>query len=417
MNKIIIYVVMICMLSFSVFGVDDEDLRSGTQAYYTLDETSGTNGEDSAGSNDGNASNSRIFTSNTETSGIINSGADFTQGDDRISLPSILFSSGTESSISLWFSSSSSGVLYSEGDVNEDKNYILIDYGIEGGSNNLRLVINDDSGSSDSISTSVPNDEYTNVQVERNNNDYTLYINGQEEEILNSNRDPKNDLNTANIGVLERTSLVSYYSGFIDEVAIWNETKNKNEIEELYDRQSQDLIGSQYDFTSSDVTSISNSKESVTNTSITINTLINNSQSEYDVDYYIKNSSQNFNNVDTITQDRNSTYTYENLNPNTTYQIKTSTQGVNSSVINVSTLSNEKQSETTQIFEVDLEDDFTIFLLLLSIVIATTLLIVYGYNLVSSSIILIVGFILLFNSFNPIISVIIVSLGILSLFG
>lgn len=67
---------------------------------WKFDEISGTTAEDTHGSNDGTASNARIFT--TEATGMRNTCADFTQGNDVITIPHNSSISGDTMSYSFW---------------------------------------------------------------------------------------------------------------------------------------------------------------------------------------------------------------------------------------------------------------------------------------------------------------------------
>lgn len=68
---------------------------------WKFDETSGTNANDEVNNNDGTASNARIFT--TEAAGKSNTCADFTGGNDIITIPNSAGVSGATMSYSFWF--------------------------------------------------------------------------------------------------------------------------------------------------------------------------------------------------------------------------------------------------------------------------------------------------------------------------
>jgi len=76
------------------------ELSTDLVSYYKFDEISGTNAEDSHGTNDGTANNARVFT--TEVDGIINTGADFTGGNDYIEIDSIPVGANDAKTISMW---------------------------------------------------------------------------------------------------------------------------------------------------------------------------------------------------------------------------------------------------------------------------------------------------------------------------
>jgi len=95
--------------------------------YYKLDEILGTTADDTHDNDyDATASNARVFT--TEAAGILNTGADFSQGDDRIVCDTVALLRGISgiTSGSFWIKTTSSvwsalvfkGNKYADGDVN-----------------------------------------------------------------------------------------------------------------------------------------------------------------------------------------------------------------------------------------------------------------------------------------------------------
>ena len=95
---LIVFIVFSVVL-FLTFLSASPSLIDDVVAYWKLDEISGTNAEDSHASYDGTATNTRVFTS--EVTGIINTGADFSQGDDAIDIHDTDFQI-TPISVSLW---------------------------------------------------------------------------------------------------------------------------------------------------------------------------------------------------------------------------------------------------------------------------------------------------------------------------
>ena len=223
-----------------------EDLVS----YYKLDETSGTNAEDIHGTNDGTANNARVFTS--EIDGILNTGADFTQGDDYITLPD-----GTSSSnpffsdvlsFSVWFKGSdlfngihwiydfqsrSSSTLQNSGHslrfVNGD---LEIHWGW-GIGNNGRLVININMDNLD-----IENDKLHHLVITWEINGlYKVYIDGVEKASGNA---PTTSLdwsfkNDNILGYRSELSTGQNFDGLLDEVGIWDRALSAEEINELYE--------------------------------------------------------------------------------------------------------------------------------------------------------------------------------------
>ena len=201
-------------------------LSSGLQSYFTMDETSGTLAADSVSGFNGTASHERIFTSAVE--GIINTGADFTQGNDEI------ISSGVPSynfpvTIAGWVRPSGTGTR------------VILSHD-SGANNGFRLLIfNEDltltlGGVQTYQFTSlpVPNDEWSFVAVTISGD------NGVATAYLNENKQSLNigtKIGTPDRFIIGARSLSqNYFDGFIDEVGIWNVHLNESQVLSLYNQ-------------------------------------------------------------------------------------------------------------------------------------------------------------------------------------
>ena len=227
-------------LFFALFLVAGVGLASAdapdpadTLAYYTLDQNSGTTAGDSTpNNNDGTASNSRIFTSNTGTSGIINSGADFTQGDDEIVVNPINFGSNTFSA-GLWarFDSTSSNqwlIMQTSGD---DAFWRIVIF-----NGNIQFDLRDPNGENlyreTTSATPYADNEWHHFAFTFDSNRFRTYINGDEIHDVSAGTLGNMDF-TDNLYVGSGGGTV-YYTGFIDEVAIFDTALTSSEVEFLY---------------------------------------------------------------------------------------------------------------------------------------------------------------------------------------
>jgi len=220
----------------------EETLNVDLLSYYKLDETSGTTAEDAHGSTDGTANDARVFTS--EAGGIINTGADFTAGDDYINFGDVFeFDSDDAFSVSLWFNTSTGdGSLF--GKMASSGNYegyeILVS-----GDGDIEVYLTA-SWTSDSLRKEatgfgdlrdgtlrhlvITYDGSTDASGLK------IYINGTEETTYSTMSDTlTGSMLTdydANLGARDSTN--SYFEGMIDEVVIFNRTLNQTDIDNLY---------------------------------------------------------------------------------------------------------------------------------------------------------------------------------------
>ena len=203
---------------------------SGVAAYYKLDETSGTTAKDAHGSNDGTASNARIFAA--QTGGIIGNGANFSQGDDFINItyPDIrsALDHTTPFTVAFWFNTTS--------ETNFNSLFAL-DNGSSGGNqlniyydtNKFHAVIGG-TGGLDS-SGGLLDGGWHHMVVVRNETNGILYINGTEV----GRNIPGSNTYAGDIYIARRDHPSgNYFNGLIDEVGIWNRSLTHQEVIDLY---------------------------------------------------------------------------------------------------------------------------------------------------------------------------------------
>lgn len=206
--------------------------------YYKLDEVAGVNAEDSAGANDGTANNARVFTS--AIAGIINTGADFTQGNDYIDFPvgsNIRELDNNDISVSLWFKSDTSqagnyGIIGNYGTVNPNPNQFwhisvfdddTVNVGIRG--DNAAENINLKS------TTTIRDNAWYHIVFVKNGTNLKLYINNtlEDEDNLSQERATDNNLPFS----MARHS--GRYTDMIgDEIGLWNRNLLVSEVSDLW---------------------------------------------------------------------------------------------------------------------------------------------------------------------------------------
>jgi len=280
------------LLLFSVNAVTDEDLRSETQAYYTLDDDfiSGTSIIDSVGNYNG--------TNNGATCGVtgqINEACNF-DGSDEITLSSeIQFSDSQDHSISYWIYPNSLGhqVL---GKNDNSKSFIQhtsdeIVYASQGNTYTRFNYISS-------------TDTWTHIVFTTENDNINLYVDGILEQTLSADGgDSSMYINAIGKGHDSHSPWV----GKIDEVSIWNKKLTSDEVSELYNRQLNDLSGSQYDFTSEPTLDI------------TINNHVDGFNYTYDINQTLLNITTNLNATNCNYTYQNETYSMTKIN-NTQYE-------------------------------------------------------------------------------------------------
>ena len=211
-------------------SLDLDDLNSATVGYWTFDENTGTTASDSKGSNTGTANNARVFTSNTGTSGIVNSGADFTQGDDFITTSSNLINPHTMSSrsASVWFNKGSSTdlqyIINERSSGGDSRFYIATE------NNNIVVYVGDAGFRTISSYTS---NEWHHVVLQFNSGTATAYVNGELEDTFSYSTSSGAPATNFALGSFGHTQ-GGYFNGFIDEVAIFDRALTSDEVSYLY---------------------------------------------------------------------------------------------------------------------------------------------------------------------------------------
>ena len=247
---------IIVLLILSSVSLASIDLTDGLISYYNLDETTGTIAVDSLNNNNGTASNARIFTS--ELDGIINTGADFTQGNDYINLNNG-FAGGRTAS--LWFNpnndidntlSTTQALIFKWQQGNDDNFGIYFsewepDTGVlvfqrnVGSTNNYAILSNSDSWNG--------NTWYNVIVVIDEVDGMMMYINGVKQTDTDSSTEPfqQGTGTDAYLGTWG-SSNERNFDGLIDEVAIWDRALSSDEVELLHDIQKDGFDTGQYPF-------------------------------------------------------------------------------------------------------------------------------------------------------------------------
>lgn len=272
MKKLLVLTLCLLLLPFAF-----ADLNNGIVAYYKLDEITGTNAQDSVQGLNGTANDARVFTS--EISGIINTGADFTQGNDYINIGTTQdFKLGSAFTLSAWINWSS--VPSAEAWIigRDEGNVAGRDFawGYASFTNNIMLQINGHVSNAGSSTTgsSFPLNEWFFLSVVYDNGNVYYYINGQPDgTTTNSATASTNNIQTS-IGRRAFASQQGFLNAKVDEVGIWSRALNSSEINELYNLQKIGFELGQYPFSNQFIIT---AKDSVTNNDIsTFNATINN---------------------------------------------------------------------------------------------------------------------------------------------
>jgi len=172
----------------------------------------------------------KVFDSSIENNHSTNIGADWTPeglyfgGTDRVSIPKVLINNNDAFTISAtFFNTALTGIIYGEG-YSGDVEWALF-LGIEETSPySARFLIKENNVWKAEVKGTTPvNDGWHTVSIVQKNKSYrSIYIDG---ELEGTNTDTVGDmsiLDKANIGVLERSTFVSYFTGRINHLCIHN---------------------------------------------------------------------------------------------------------------------------------------------------------------------------------------------------
>ncbi|MFW6172440.1 MAG: LamG domain-containing protein, partial [Elusimicrobiota bacterium] len=197
-----------------------------------LDENSGTTATDSNGSNDGTANNERVF--NSEASGIINTTADFTQGDDYVELTTFSGANFTTHSFSFWVKTTSTDFERIAGYINDGSLGDLILFTYNEGTVKYEIRAEGDITQVES-STNISDGNWHHIVGTYDKSNMKLYIDGSEE---------NSTLKSHLLGSLDypftfgarnnRGTIEGFFNGDIDEFGIWERALTSEEVSELY---------------------------------------------------------------------------------------------------------------------------------------------------------------------------------------
>lgn len=242
MKKLLFILVFLSLLSGVFASVTDEDLRNNAVSYFTLDNDSisGTTVIDSVGNFNG--------TNNGATCGVtgqINQACSFDGSNDYISIGGVS-QNPTAITLSAWFkpTASDNSFVVSLSDGSTDAISLQVRHD---GSDFVRFQVRE--GSNNNLithNTGISLSQFYHVVGTWDGSTMRLYLDGTQVGSTAQNNAPLG-LNEQKIGVQNG---INYANGVIDEVGIFNESKNASEVFELYSRQLNNINGDQYDFTS-----------------------------------------------------------------------------------------------------------------------------------------------------------------------
>lgn len=416
----------------------DGGLNNSLISYYKLDETSGTV-IDSLGVNNGTN-----YGAQTNIQGKIGTSYNFTGSQ----LDSVNFSSGqivyTNSTISAWikptrFLADGSNMVFFGKDSSSVRSYI---YGIhrQGTTQGLSLQWGTTTVWS-TFNLSVNNWYHAVITFNDVTNTVTFYVNGSNVTVKQNTGSPTNSSSSVFLGKREYVGGEEPFDGYIDEVAFWSRILTNNEILTLYNNG----IGLNYSLTPDCIPNIINSSwSSPINTSCNITDLLKQSQYLIQYDTNLCGSSnitywnnQTFscnycsfypfnatiqdwmdistcNNLTSLKTQNSSILTYD-FNFDTCYSLT----GLESDLFENITYNLERtifcSIGNESLFYIDLESKTTVVMFIFMFV----FIILLGYFrkwLFVGGLLVIMGFILLFNDFNIIISFITISSGVLAFF-
>ena len=226
--------------------VTKQDLLNGLVRYWNLDETSGSVFVDEI-------SEEEITTTNTGMiggTGKINNGMDLTS-DWIGSTEDVLDVDGGSNTISLWVHpTSTSGeqiVVMSRKTIYQDRLYLTLS------SDNLGLKIGDDNTHINMIDLN--QDTWYHVVISIDNNNYWFYVNGELKKTDSYSSSTSSYNNPLKFGAYktEIHSTSSFFTGYIDEVAIYDRAISSDEVSTLYDIQKDGYEDGSYPFDALDI--------------------------------------------------------------------------------------------------------------------------------------------------------------------
>ncbi len=207
-------------------------LNVGLLGYWKLDETSGTNGADSLGVENLTASDARIFTA--AAPGIINGGADFSQGDDFLSRAAGSLYPVLPYSVNAWVNLSTLVNLQSIVMKNSQGNGFTR-YGIRTIELPARwdiFVMGASTGSGVQGNHTIVTGQWYMITLVANGTDLRMYVNGS----LEGTPDALTDLNDGGEQdfFIGKEITGRFTTAVIDEVSVWNRSLSVAEVTQLY---------------------------------------------------------------------------------------------------------------------------------------------------------------------------------------
>jgi len=211
----------------------DLNLTNGLVSYWKFDETSGTTAVDSHGSNNGTVNNARVFTS--EITGKINTGVDFTGGNDWIASNNNIGLSGSQpKSFSFWVYPTNVAInqflIHTGGESTAGATF-----GLKLESKRLFFIGWGGAGRDYNTGTDLVANQWQHIIVTYNGSNVNTYVNGTPTATTNQALTLNTTNSVINIG---RRPGGEYTSAYFDEIGIWNKTLNSTEITALYNSGS-----------------------------------------------------------------------------------------------------------------------------------------------------------------------------------
>jgi len=239
MKKLLIGVVFIALIFINLGCLSAFNWDGSTQAYYRLDEQTGTNAEDIFLGHNGTASNERVFTSSL--TGISNTGADFSKGNDFINISNFSYRNGDGSfSAGGWIkinvASGEQAIITQQTPATYDGFAIFYN----GTGFVMRSSFSTHIVTIPTITPVADNWYFVIGTYNATSNETKLYVNGT----LDGNRTAPSKVSNAGIyiGSLRGTNYLA--NATIDEVMVFNKTLNQSEITELYNNGNGLFYGS-----------------------------------------------------------------------------------------------------------------------------------------------------------------------------
>jgi hypothetical protein len=235
------YFLGICVLTFvcsPVPGVQ-ASLQNDLLMYWPLDVVDGDKSPDSVGTNDLTLHN---ITSTNLVPGKFGNALWLDGKSQFLSLlheahPRLPIYSKNEFTIAMWVKGAAkqeNRMIFAEGSRRDNLPLFLLGTHREGKNGQLNVMVRDQGAILNNIPTDgiAFNDEWRHVAWVNSGNIARVYINGEMDTEFRYER-PRLHLNYLSIGALHRNPPVYFFEGGIDEIALWQRTLSKKEIQQL----------------------------------------------------------------------------------------------------------------------------------------------------------------------------------------